>query len=151
MRYLLMFWIKLGLLIGVAMVDALPALAELRSRSYVITITQEEEIPTVKLQAESIVQTDLSQGFLDPRVMEMRVGVSGEWAGQILPLVQRRMTREDWLKNPRGVLLNGPFWNGQRLLNGRSKLGSVGNRLPIVSPPVPNPPSEREDNFYPNR
>ena len=151
MNYLLIFWIRLSLFLGMIIIGSSPALAELRSRSYVITIAQENDVSNAKLQAESIVQTEFSNGFLDPIVTEMRVGVSGEWAGQILPLVQRQMTRESWLKNPRGTVFNGTFWNSQRLLDGQSKAGSTQTRLPIVIPPSPIPPSEREDNFYSGR
>ena len=151
MKYLLIFWIRLSLFSGIAILYSSPVLAELRSRSYVITIAQEEDISNAKSQAESIVQTELSNGFSDPRVTEMRVGVSGERAGQILPLIQRQMTRESWLKNPKRSFLNGSFWNSQRLLDGRSKVGSFRTRPPIVVPPSPIPQSEREDNFYPNR
>lgn len=151
MNYLLLFWIRLSLLLGIAIAGSSPALAELRSRSYVIVIAQEEDISNAKSQAESIVQTDFSKGFSDSRVTEMRVGVSGEWAGQILPLVQRQMTRESWLKNPRGTIFNGKFWNGQRLLDGRSKVSSGDARLPIVISPRPIHSSEREDNFYSGR
>ena len=151
MKCLLMVWVRSSLFLGMAIVGSLPALAELRSRSYIITIAREEEISTAKSQAESIVQTEFSSGFLDPRVTEMRVGVSGEWAGQILPLVQRQITRESWLKNPRGTLSNGSVWNSQQLLDGRSKVGSARARPPIVNPPSSIPRSEQEDNFYLNR
>ena len=151
MNNLLIFWIRLSLFLGMAVAGSSPALAELRSRSYVITILQEEDISNAKSQAESIVQAEFSTGFSDPRVTEIRVGVSGEWAGQILPLVQRQMTREGWLKNPRGPILNGLFWNSRRLLDGRSNGDSPRTRPPIVNPSSPTPASEREDNFYSNR
>ena len=151
MNNLLMFWIRLSLFLGIVIIGSSPALAELRFRSYVITIAQEEDVSNAKSQAESIVQTEFSSGFSDPRVTEIRVGVSGEWAGQILPLVQRQMTRESWLKNPRGTVFNGTFWNSQRLLDGRSNVGLTRTRLPIVIPLSPIPSSEREDNFYSGR
>ena len=151
MNYLLIFWIRLSLFLGMAITGSSPALAELRSRSYIITISQEEDISNAKSQAESIVQTEFSSGFSDPRVTEMRVGVSGEWAGQILPILQRQMTRKGWLKNPKGSVLSGSFWDSQRLLDRRSKDSSARARPPIVNPPSPIPTSEREDNFYSNR
>ena len=151
MKDLLIVWIRLSLFLGIIISSSSPSLAERRSRSYVITIAQEEDVSNAKSQAESIVQTEFSSGFSAPRVTEIRVGVSGERAGQILPLVQRQMTRESWLKNPKGTVFNETVWNSQRLLDGRSNVGSTRTRPLIVVPPSPIPSSEREDNFYSGR
>jgi hypothetical protein len=127
-----------------------PASAEARSRSNIISISNESELPMAQSQAMAIAQTELNQGFLDPMVTVMWVGVSGEWSGQIVPLFQIQMTREDWLKNPTIGRLNGRSWNGEYLLAGRFMPSSSRG---VATPIAPNPirSRESEDNFYPNR
>ncbi len=128
-----------------------PASADVRSRSTIISISNESELPMAQSQAMTIAQTELNQGFLDPNVTVMWVGVSGEWSGQIVPLFQIQITRDDWLKNPTIGRLNGRSWNGQYLLAGRFLPSSTASGM--AAPIAPNPirTRELEDNFYPNR
>jgi hypothetical protein len=131
-------------------IAAPPALSEVRTRSSILSISNESELPMAQSQAMTIAQTELNQGFLDPIVTVMWVGVSGEWSGQIVPLFQIQITREDWLKNPTIGPSNGRSWNSQSLLAGRFIPSSSGE---MVTPIAPNPIRKREleDNFYPNR
>jgi hypothetical protein len=144
--------IGFGFMLGLVILGS-PALAEGRSRSQVISIARESDLPTARLHALAIAQTELNQGFLDPRVTVMRVGVSGEWAGQIVPLIHLQISREDWLKNPTIALRNGQVWNGQRLWVGRSNPSSNPSSMPgltasIAPKSIQHRLTEQEDNFY---
>ncbi len=127
-----------------------PASAEVRSRSNIIPISNESELPMAHSQAMTIAQTELNQGFLDPAITVMWVGVSGEWSGQIVPLFQVQITREDWLKNPTIGRFNSRSWSSQYLLAGRASPSPSGGTVASIAP-NPIRMRESEGNFYPTR
>ncbi len=51
-------------------------------------------------KAESIAQDSANQSFSDPQISEVKINISGEQQGQIIPVLFLSVTRENWTRQP---------------------------------------------------
>lgn len=102
-------------------------------------------------KAESIAQDSANQSFSDPQISEIKINISGEQHGQIIPVLFLSVTRENWQRQP-SVTVWAKQPGGAKTLLGFDR--SIPKRY--VQPNIIATPStrirdgltEREPNFY---
>lgn len=55
---------------------------------------------SLQQRAESIAQDSANQSFSDPQISEVKINISGEQQGQIIPVLFLSVTRENWMRQP---------------------------------------------------
>jgi len=142
------------LLTAIGLFTASPAWAEVWQVNRVLSANTELELENLGTQAETIAQTELERGFAQASVSEVRAMFSGEWAGQVVPLLSLTVTRVQWQKSPRASAWAKRFGGGESLLiANRSPSSRLANSKPVSSVvPSPNPLrdnlTEIESNYY---
>ncbi len=103
-------------------------------------------------KAESIAQDSANQSFIDPQISEVKINISGEQEGQIVPILFLSVTRENWMRQP-SVTVWAKQPGGAKTLLGFDRSISKRSLQPnIISTPstsIRDKLTEREPNFYP--
>ena len=103
-------------------------------------------------KAESIAQDSANQSFIDLQISEVKINISGEQEGQIVPILFLSVTRENWTRQP-SVTVWGKQPGGAKTLLGFdrsiSKRSLQPNIISTPSTPIRDKLTEREPNFYP--
>jgi hypothetical protein len=124
-------WIAV-LAIGLSLLIATPASAEVKSVSATVRAEGYEPFSALQQKAESLAQEAVSQAFQDSRVTEVSVTVLGDRNGLIAPVLVARITRAQW----REMALVSQW---SRSLDRTEDL--LGFNLPIQQPPVATQPA----------
>jgi hypothetical protein len=107
---------------------------------------------SLQQKAESIAQDSANQSFSDPQISEVKINISGEQQGQIVPVLFLSVTRENWTRQP-SVTVWAKQPGGAKTLLGfdRSipKPYLQPNIIATSSTPIRDSLTEREPNFYP--
>ena len=103
-------------------------------------------------KAESIAQDSANQSFIDPQISEVKINISGEQEGQIVPILFLSVTRENWTRQP-SVTVWAKQPGGAKTLLGfdrsTSKRSLQPNIISTPSTPIRDKLTDREPNFYP--
>ncbi len=97
-------------------------------------------------KAESIAQDSANQSFSDPQISEVKINISGEQQGQIIPVLFLSVTRENWTRQP-SVTVWAKQPGGAKTLLGFDRP----TQKPYLQPnttSVGDQFTDREPNFY---
>lgn len=127
--------------------------AKMRLVAYQFDVISEGLMTFESLQqkAESIAQNSANQSFSDPQISEVKINISGEQQGQIIPVLFLSVTRENWTRQP-SVTVWAKQPGGAKTLLGFDR--SIPKRYVqptiIATPSIPirDRLTDREPNFY---